>query len=369
MKSSFSAAPRQVALIFTVLLMWNTGTHAQFTSYITPIDAPSVAMGESFVAVEGNLNAFVYNPAGLARLRGANIAYAFRPQDWFTLEGNMRQWQASATLESPIAVFGFSYSRFNFGDFVRTNSSGLVIGTFSSYEHTFSLAAATAFDCGISVGAAIKTWNFVNLPITSVGNPEGSIENDKTLPMVFDLGINHTSTFGDAGTKQTMTVGTSIQNFGSNFKATDRLTGYTASTQLARFFRAGVAHTFALDETKEELTPLRTLATIEYRKHLNGFTSAASDYYGFGIEVTILELASLRGGGYLSETAFFGYRGRLALRYGFGLSIPFQKLGTSIPIRLQGDYAAVPADPGGALFVRSTVHQYSIAVHYTNDVF
>jgi hypothetical protein len=372
---------KQSSSLWFVLLLLCTrgiGFSQENSSYEATIDPRSVAMGQSFVGTSRNSTALSCNPAGLSHLEGAHVSYAQRSLDWWSLTKDFKYHSANASISVPFAVFGFSYNRLSLGEFIRTNSSGVEVGRFTPYEHTFALGASHSFAGGLSVGTSIKTFNFVDIPVTSPSNPEVFSDVEKTPPIMFDLGALYSFSFiNDASTVDDFSIGLSLQNFGSNFIIEDKTNQFRSSDQLNRYLRVGFAYTIVVNESPEALIPFKGMTTFEYRKLLNGFSSAQSDFYGFGIEAQIFEILSARLGGFLSNIRWiYGEPKSIAMRYGFGVNIPFRKLGMQTPFTVRFDYAAIPLneklDLDALLFFRrtnNTLSSFSIAIEYEPDLF
>jgi hypothetical protein len=113
--------------------------------------------------------------------------------------------------------------------------------------------------------------------------------------------------------------------------------------------------------------------SIEYRKLLNGFSNAQSDYYGFGVEARVFEIFSARLGGYLSNIRWiYGEPKKIAFRYGFGLNVPLTKIGVAIPFGVNVDYAAIPViNPDRNLFnpINSPLNSFTVTLQYENALF
>ncbi len=367
--------------LWFVLLLLCTSRNAisqENSSYEATIDPRNIAMGQSFVATSRNFMALSCNPAGLSHLKGVHASYAQRGLDWWSLTKDFKYHSANVSVTVPFAVFGFSYNRLSLGEFTRSNENGVEIGRFTPHEHTFTLGASHSFAGGLSVGASVKTFNFVDVPVTSSINPDGFSDVEKTLPILFDIGALYGFSFiNDSSTNDDLSIGFSLQNFGSNFIIEDKMNQFRASDQLNRYLRVGFAYSVVVNESPEALIPFKGMATLEYRKLLNGFSSAQSDFYGFGIEAQIFEIVSARLGGFLSNIRWiYGEPKSIAMRYGFGVNIPFSKIGIETPFTVRFDYAAIPIneklDISGILFFRvtnKTLRSFSIALEYESDVF
>lgn len=360
-------------MIFLVFARNPCAAQSESASYEVPVDARSISMGQSFVAVDQNIHALLYNPAGLSGLKGVSASYSQRSINWldsFTKDLKFQSFNAS--MATSFAVFGFSYNRFSLGEFIRTNSSGIEIGRVSAYEHTFMLGASHTFENGLSLGASIKTWNYVNIGTRSAAMPEGVPDEQKTLPILFDLGALYQFQLMSSSSplSDRFSLGMSIQNYGSNMIVRDNMGRQVFSIQPHRFLRFGAAYSITVLESETELTPFIGMASLEYRRVLNGYDDAQNDFYGFGLEARIFEIFSARLGGYLSNIRWiYGEPKSVAVRYGFGLNVPFAKLGVAMPIDVRFDYAAIPVNtPLGfsSNKINSPLSTFTFTVQYEN---
>jgi hypothetical protein len=99
-------------------------------------------------------------------------------------------------------------------------------------------------------------------------------------------------------------------------------------------------------------------------------TYQGRSYWGVGVETTVFEFLSLRGGAsFVPFTGFDGERDRPAYRYGFGLNLPLRKLGSGIPLIISFNYAVEPlnqiVNPALAGFTeKSSLPSFSFDLHY-----
>jgi hypothetical protein len=220
----FSRTKHSLCVFACIAFSSNRGeAQSETSSFEVPVDARSIAMGQSFVAVSANQHALLYNPAGLSGLRGICVSYSQRSINWFdSFTDGYKYHSMNATVATPFAVFGFSYNRLSLGEFVRTNSSGVEIGRFTPHEHTFALGAAHSFENGLAVGASLKTFNFVDIIVRSPSSPDGFGNEQKTLPIFFDLGAMYEiSNQYSANGAVNYSFGVTLQNFGSNLIVKD----------------------------------------------------------------------------------------------------------------------------------------------------
>jgi len=324
-----------------------------YSSLTTPSDSRSVAMGESFVAVPGSPAALMYNPACLAHLEGASLSYSHRR---FYYPDDSKYLSFSGSVQTPVAVIGFLYNEFQNGPiFGQTIGEQVRI---DADDHTVALGAAHSFDNGVSVGIALKTFDYyIAIPFNYYVDPGSDFE---ARAFLFDFGCLYIpgSLLSQDGISDEFNVGFSFQNFGTQIDL------FGTSIQPPRYLRTGISYSIAiLPKRTGDLTPFRALVTAEYRNRLNPYQGNEDDrdFWGFGLEVTAIDIFSVQLGGYVSPTGFlYGDRGEPALRYGFGLNIPF-----ALPLSIKLHYVAIPT-PSDYI---ETMEGFSVEVRYASEIF
>jgi hypothetical protein len=345
-----------------------------------PSDPRSVAMAESFVAIQKNCSAMFYNPAGLAGTERISVSYSRRAMNW--LSDDMRYESVLASVPTNLFDIGFSYNRFAQGE-LRVISPENPEGdgtTVRIYDHTFAIGIAKTFDNHLSLGLSIKTFNailsYAGPSSASVGH---SVETN-TLPLLFDLGALYNNTLGEEGeiTRHLWSVGFSVQNVGTTLKQTNSrrnpLNGTPATeeyvTSFPQYLRLGFSYGFVLANTDAVgLTPLNLLVTFDYRNAINNKAQKKS-YLGFGFEAVLYEIAAIRLGAFINPySSIYGGEGSAQLRYGVGLCAPLQKLDIGMPLSLTVDYAAIPLNNVDQLLGRVRLfHTFSVGLQYEGNI-
>jgi|GEM_PF-1020398 len=348
-----------------------------------PSDPQSVAMAESFVAFQKNRSAMLYNPAGLAGVNRISILYSQRAMNWITGLDDMKYQAVTASIPTSLMNIGLLYNRFTQGeDRVRTAQNPEGDGTtVSIYDHTIGIGLAKQYNEYLGFGLSIKTFNSIlkyNGP--SSQNLGFSIETT-ALPILFDFGILYSNILSteQENYQHQLNIGLSVQNVGTALKQkqlfrtlpSNSISSQDYSVTLPQYLRFGFTYEFGLHgRTPEALAPLNVLVTAEYKNSLNGVASR-KDYWGFGLELKLYEIASVRMGTFINpHSSIYGNEGTPALRYGFGLSAPLEKIGAVIPLTLNLDYAAIPLQK--VMYVSSKVnvlHTFSIGLQYENELF
>ena len=332
----------------------------------TPTDPRSVSMGESFVAVPANPSALMYNPAGLAGLSGLNVSYSRKNLDWVS-EG-LSFYSMNAAVSTSFGVFAAQYNRYLMGTIPVTtelypdgNGSEMTL-----YSHDVAVGYAYRLAVGLALGAAAKYYDFVE----SISGPlNGGMPPWTSTPAyLFDFGITYTlpRLHSQEAVEDSITVGLSYQNVGSRWKIAYPQSAYqgalmeydqnTEEVQLPEYFRIGVSYAMRIQPPeKGGLSPFAALLTAEFRSLQNpvqtGYeiywpspVSPETSYWGFGLECTVFEFLSLRGGAaFRPFESMEGDRDRPSFRYGAGIHIPVQRIGVDIPLTASIQYTVVPA--------------------------
>jgi hypothetical protein len=346
-------------------------------------DPQSIAMAESFVALQSNSSAMLYNPAGLTWANRVSISYSHRDMNWITGVGGMKYQAITGSVPTDFLNIGLLYNRFTQGELLITteqNPDGDGT-TVSVYDHTFGIGLSKQYDDHLGFGLSVKTFNSIlNYKGPGSQNPTSSIETT-ALPLLFDFGILYSNNLGteQESHQQRLNIGLSVQNVGTVLKqkqtvrnlTTNSISSQEHAVTLPRYLRLGLSYQFAYyGETHEALAPLNMLVTSEYRNALNGIGSRR-DYWGFGLELKLFEIASVRVGSLINPySSIYGNEGTPTLRYGFGLSAPFHKIDGAIPLTLKVDYAAIPLNDVGSLLGKVKVlHAFSVGLQYENELF
>jgi len=346
----------------------------QGISLDTPVDPRSVAMGESFVAAHST-ESMMYNPAGLAGLQGASFSFSQRNDNYVSVLDDFRYIALQGTLETPFANLGLFYNRFSQGEMVVTTSAAPDgVGKVHFANYVLGATVAANLTSGLDGGLTVKILRSVE-EVTS-GSPPTVGSN---TPILLDLGLIYSvksemGNFGDC----TLSAGASLQNFGTDFKplASSSIEQYSSEyiQKLPRYFRFGLALAMNIHPaTPGGLTPLSFQLTTEYRNFLNGPDPDSRGFGGVGAEITLFELVAARAGGFVEPLRdVYGMEGKLAFRYGVGVSLPLDRLGVDVPLHFTGDVAAIPLDTDDIIFFpveHTTLVVFSIGVQYTNPIF
>ena len=304
------------------------------------------------------------------------MSYALRKFDWYSLLDEFKYHQVNGALQTPYINFGFSYSRFNQGEFVvSTSQSPEGIGTGKLFDYSLAIGFGRRFGENWDVGVGLKTYDIC---LEKLSGDVPVLETTK--PFLVDLGFIYSSEIANDQPLFThsFSVGAAIQNLGGKLKSENSsFSGREESeTSLPQYVRVGFTFTIGVSaETGESLQTFSVLASGEYRTFLNGSDgqSHQKDFWGFGLEMKAMKIVSVRLSGFVNPySSVYGTKGVPALRYGFGISLPFQKLGTSLPITIQIDYAGIPPQISNSYIGSQepkTMHAFSMSVAYENEIF
>jgi hypothetical protein len=360
-------------ILLSSLLLLSSAAYAQLNSLTTPVDGRTVALGESFAGMRGDLSAMFYNPAGLAGMEGIHATYSYRSMDWISYLKDFHYSSMQVALQTPFAVFGAFYNRQSYGDLTITGPAGPgPIGTLSPYDHTLGVTGAITVLPGCDVGATVKGFQYVDFPVGIEGGTMLA-EGTSSWSVMVDLGALYTLSLTTGSFHHEIGIGGSLQNFGSNVVIEQGSS--SVSDQPARFVRVGLSYSVAVDPlTEGGLTPCRLTATGEYRNILNSryFSNGERDYYGWGVELWGFEVLALRAGWYLSNIDWiYGNAGEATFRYGVGAYLPMHRLGLSIPLAIRGDYAVIKLreEYGWLGNMKSSLNAFTVGISYEGNLF
>lgn len=360
--------------LLAALLVPSSAAIAQLNSLTTPVDARTIALGESFAGMRGDLATMFYNPAGIASIEGIHATYSQRSLDWISYLADFRYSSLQTAVQTPIAVFGAFYSRLSYGELtVATSADPLGYGKARPYDHTLGVVGAFKPLPGFDVGVSVKGFQYVDLPAAPEGR-DGVTETSTSWAIMVDLGALYTRALTGGPFSHDLSVGVSLQNFGSDVVSSGSGNS-TSSEQPARFLRLGVSYSVAvLPPSENGIIPCRLTATGEYRNILNTryYANGERDYYGWGVELTGFEILALRAGWFLSNIDWiYGTAAEPKVRYGAGVHLPMHKLGLGVPLAIRADYAVIKLrDAYGWLGdAKTSLNAFTIGMSYEGNLF
>jgi len=173
-----------------------------------------ISMGGAFTAAADDVNAILWNPAGLSQLKGFQAT--FMHTIWFA--DIFYDYLAMAYPAGEIGTFGLSVVYVNSGDIQGYGPSGEKLDTYSATDLGISLAYGTDINCDLSLGVTIKTffesikdasefgfagdlggiYKIAAVPGLSAGitvqnlGPQFGFGESFTLPITFKFGFSYT---------------------------------------------------------------------------------------------------------------------------------------------------------------------------------
>lgn len=203
--------------------------------------ARPAGMGETFVALSDDATATWWNPAGLGFQRGNEVTMMYSrwlPQ--FNLS-DLYYAFLSGTYEVPEwGTFGGNVVFLNLGETVRTDASGNVLGTFSSYEMALTGSYGALINDNTSMGVGLKLA-YSNLSPVGAGSEQGK---GTATAIAADLGLLHKATFMPG-----LSLGANLSNMGPKVSYIDRAQADPLPTTL----KFGIAYKI-LDQEYNKLT-------------------------------------------------------------------------------------------------------------------
>jgi hypothetical protein len=357
----------------SLILVLSAASYAQNQSVVVPVDARTTALGEASVALHGDPALMTTNPAGLASFSGASASYSRRSMEWTSLLKGMYYQSFQAAVATPVAVFGVYYNRFTYGEFAVTGpESPEATGTIEPYDHTIGLVGAFTPIEGLSLGLAAKGFQYGGL-LTGTEQETGRT-GSSSWAILADLGVLYSYRFTTGPIGHDLSVGLSLQNFGSNVRIDHGET--SSSEQLPRYLRAGLSYAVAGPKIEElGLASCGVLVTGEYRNILNAGTygNAIRDFYGWGVEIQALEILSARLGWTLGNTnSVYGEAGTPAFRYGLAAALPLRLIGA--PLTISGAYTSIRTTyPGWTGWAwpefAENLPVFTLSVSYEGEIF
>lgn len=310
--------------------------------------ARAESMGRGMSAVTGDALSFYYNPAGTASTKGLNLFGSFAQPYYYLEDAKYNFFGASYSIEK-YGTAGLSRDYFDygyengiiitdeFGNYVRTDNFDPDI---TGYRLNYSIEAVK--DLFVGANLNLLQLNLSDETFT-VGQEQGSGSSDV---FYLDLGVIRTFSKDKKNFHHKFNLGTSVTNV--NFAEYSFVDG-DQGDPIPVVFRIGGSYDLAVENKSlsAKLMPYKLLVNIEYEDLLN------SAYYGgfhTGLEFTLFEILSLRGGYYTrknAETVWDTTTNRLKFTefdvseftYGLGLNIPIRQLTKSkTPLELKVDY-------------------------------
>lgn len=307
---------KKLLIIFTVLIFCSSlyagdvarkGTTGA-DQLLIPVGAKGIATGGSMLATLTGLESVYYNPAGLARHEGGEAMFSYMS---YLADINVSYFAASAGL-GEFGSIALSFKTFDFGE-IPVTTVELPDGTGETYSPTFltiGLTYSKVLTDRISVGANFKL-------ITE------EIVNTAATGFAIDFGVQYRFS-------ESLFLGASVKNIGSNMSYSgqdmQQTTGIPGTQvgsqpgvfevvaqdfQIPSYFELSLAYKYDFNE-QNNLTVASTFVN----------NNSFEDNMNFGLEYGFMNSFFVRGGYSLllenSEDQVFGFTAGAGVNYDFG---------------------------------------------------
>lgn len=185
------------------------------------VGARAVAMGGAFTGLANDAQSLYYNPAGLTTMPGDNFVAGYH--NYFE---DLQSGMVGYVRQGSIGSLGAQISYLNYGDFVKTDQAGTVLGDFSGGDLLFGLSFARSYNQTISYGVTAKYLY-------------EKLEEYSATGIAFDFGVRYETEELDSrgfDRKNKFTAGVMLQNLGTQLTA---LGSDSAKYSLPLMLRAG----------------------------------------------------------------------------------------------------------------------------------
>lgn len=278
----------------------------------------AIALGNSYVAVDGDLDSYFFNPAGLANLDNISLKYTYSSPLYILNEANYNQFSIGFKFYKNF-VGSINYNKLNYGNLdIYSEDSFVPTETTNPFNSNLNMTLATSIDNNLSVGAGFNyfTEEFGNSNNSTSFIDIGAIYKYKLKP------------------EHDLTLGLSIKNI--TFSYID----YGDSIEdLPSILKIGVSDTFTPNLSQQILTitamsEYQHVLDYEYRRGLN-----------FGLEFGLANMFFLRTGYFSHIIDDYGFSENKGIyeqfTYGIGMQTSLTNY-LNLPLKLQVDYANLP---------------------------
>jgi len=279
------------------------------------------AMGRSYVTIDGDMDAYYYNPAGIANINFMDVKFTTSSPYYGIAKGRYYQFGLGYNLNN--IVMGLNLNHLTYGEtYNMMNEIGEIIGEYSPNLSNYTLTMATPLSDALSVGC---NFNYFN---ENYGDdPHGTL--------FFDVGTIYkhklTSFFPS---EDEISFGASIRNF-----TFSKIKFDSVDEELPAISRFGFSYSF-LPVINNNTVEVLCQAEYQYLLNYNYL-----DGLHLGLETKFIEMLSLRCGYYYENIDDGGHPNNedqlSQFTYGLGIDIPVYKF-TDYPVRLQLDFTSLP---------------------------
>ena len=341
---------KNVTLLYCILVLSVSITRAQSTlggnTFInTSLDmitsTESIAMGESFVANNSNVQSYFENPAAIFNRRNVSVFYNYRYQGWMDVQKEAHNFAVGFITRTNIGNFGISVNQFTTGEY----NTGAPTGKTEDKNRTLILSYGREVINNFTLGINAKVFD---RKLSSTGTSDFQISSNTAF--LADIGAlyNFNNLINTDEIESQLSLGVSLQNIGTDYKEESRyFLNSKEIRRLPRYLRAGFALASSLYLGKAAKANVEILFTGEY-KNLTNPTEKEKlnvDYWSAGIEATLFNIISLRAGALKTpEYNVLFDRNKFNWRYGAGIKIPIGIIGLRYPAMIKFDYATIPVN-------------------------
>lgn len=265
--------------------------------------ARAEAMGRGMSAVTGDALSFYYNPAGTAATKGLNLFGSFAEPYYYLEDAKYNYFGASYSIKK-YGTAGLSRDYFDFGyeyEIILTDEYGNYVGTenfdpeITGYRLNYSIEAVKDLFVGANLNL-IQYDLYEGGGNYQVGQERGAGNSDA---FYLDLGAIKTFPIDKKNLHHKFNLGTSITNVNfAELSDGDESQG----DPIPVIFRIGAAYDLTVEDKSisTKLMPYKLLVNLEYE---DLFNSAYFGGFHAGLEFTLFEILSLRGGYYTRKNA------------------------------------------------------------------
>ncbi len=318
-------------LIFLILLLSVT-LHADYKGAYSELffnrqpSSRAEAMGRGYVTIDSDMDAYFYNPAGIANINFVDVK--FTTSNPYYYHENARYYQFGLGYNLYNFIIGLNLNLMTYGEEYSVINEEYPFGPGTNkvtpYLSNYTLTMATPLSDALSVG-----WN-INYFSENYGDESHNA-------IFFDTGIIYKRKLISLfSSEDEIFFGASIRNFTFSKVKYD-----TDKEELPAISRFGISYSF-LPEIND--STVEVLCQAEYQYLLN---YDYRDGLHLGLETKLIELVALRCGYYYENIDDHDHDNNedhlSQFTYGLGLDIPIYKF-TDYPIRLQIDFTSLPQE-------------------------
>lgn len=290
------------------------------------------AMGRGYVTIEGDMDTYYYNPAGIANINFMDVKFTTSSPYYGIDKGRYYQLGFGYKLRKYLTI-GLNINHLSFGETSYiTNEIGVIIREYTPFLSNYTLALATPLSDALSFGCNINYFyaNYFDDPHSTLFFDVGTIYKQK-LKSFF-------------ASESELSFGASVRNF-----TFSKVNYDSFDEELPVISRIGISYSF-IPNVDQIIIEVLWQAEYQYLLNYN-----YRDGLHTGLEIEFFEMIALRCGYYYENIDDYGFpenEDQLSdITYGLGINIPVFKF-TDFPINLQIDYTSLQQ-------VSYTTHNYN----------